>query len=1315
MLRRIAIFFNNTERPETTGTHCKNDLDELVRQGRLDVVTHYLPTDIERVVPQRFDLFLVIDDGQPFELPDTFHPAAYWTIDTHMDFFPRLALARQCEFVFAAQQRGARELAEQGIAGVRWLPLAAAPTVHRKLDVAKRYDFAFVGNLFPGRRIEIVSLAQQYFRNSFVGRAYGDDMSRILSEARVGLNPSLADDVNMRFFEVPACGTFLLTNALAESGQAELLHPGKEFETFTSGAEMLDKLRFYVARDELREQIAAAGHAAVFARHTYLHRMSELLDAVEATSRNARPSGNGRQTTANGKPRMPSSERARAVDDQPPAHPSPFISHPSSGYFQHERPELLALAPPLVRRALDVGCGAGAFGASLKARQGCHVTGVEISPQAAKAARRALDEVHNADIESFDPTWTDGAFDLVCFGDSLEHMHDPQCVLEAARHWLADGGHVIASLPNCRHHSIVAGLIAGNWSPEPAGILDATHRHFLTRREIEKLFFRAGYDVCKIEPAYAPGSDSVRDASPPGEIHAGRLHQSELSESEEEEFHAYQYLVVAAPTHRPKRALTSIVVVTHNALEYTQPFVESVRFYTDGRAEFGTPYELIFVDNGSTDGTRAFLESQGDVTLIANDDNRGFPAAANQGLAASRGAQVLFINNDVLLVTGWLEHLLEALYSDDAASLDKPARRVADPPIDANTAATEHGATRCAGTPCPRSPQIGLVGPCTNFAGGPQQIAPGYASLAELDGWAWDHHKQHTGQLEATDRLVGFCLLVRREVFDQIGNFDERFGVGNFEDDDLCRRAVAAGWRCANARGAYIHHFGHRSFAASGIDLKGLLERNAQIYAEKWSSRIPVAEVARIPAPSADAPSQTVASSATSPYPLSPVNRPLLSCCMIVRNAETTIAAAVGSIRRWVGEVVVVDTGSTDRTVELCRELGAHVFHFPWCDSFSAARNESLKHARGVWLFWMDADDSIDEENGRKLQALAESDIPPEIMGFVMQVHCPGPGGDMSCGVTVVDHCKMFRNRRDVGFEGRVHEQVVSSIRRVGGEIAMTDIAVVHSGADYSPGGQRPKVRRDLRLLRLELRERPGHPFTLFNLGMTYAFAGKHRHAVKRLRQALAASDPRESTVRKIYSLLANSLRELGRIDEALPNCREGLTLYPKDPELRFREGVLLQDLGDLEGAERAYLAALANDDVPHFASIDRGVCGYIARHNLALIYVARGDQAAAEQQWQLAVADAPGHASGWLGLARALLAQGKLPEAQEAFRELLCLDPADASSHHNLGAVLYELGRYDESVRSLRTSLRLRPGSEATEMLLADARQAAGRQLVHC
>ncbi|HVC95485.1 MAG TPA: glycosyltransferase, partial [Pirellulales bacterium] len=280
-IRRVAIVFDNTARPETTGTHVKQALDELVARGELDEVVHFLPGDLERPAARPFDLYLVIDDGRGFAPTAQCRPAAYWTIDTHLGFEERLEMARRFDFVFAAQKRGARELAERGISSARWLPLAANPAVHRKHDLPKRYDFVFAGNLFPGPRSEIVELARQYHRNSFVGRAYFDDMARVLSEAKVGLNPSVGDDVNMRFFEVPACGTLLLGNALPDSGQAELLQPGRHFETYASGAEMLDKLKFYLSRDELRERIAAAGQSEVLARHTYGHRIGELLAVVE--------------------------------------------------------------------------------------------------------------------------------------------------------------------------------------------------------------------------------------------------------------------------------------------------------------------------------------------------------------------------------------------------------------------------------------------------------------------------------------------------------------------------------------------------------------------------------------------------------------------------------------------------------------------------------------------------------------------------------------------------------------------------------------------------------------------------------------------------------------------------------------------------------------------------------------------------------------------------------------------------------------------------------------------------------------------------
>ena len=193
----------------------------------------------------------------------------------------------------------------------------------------------------------------------------------------------------------------------------------------------------------------------------------------------------------------------------------------------------------------------------------------------------------------------------------------------------------------------------------------------------------------------------------------------------------------------------------------------------------------------------------------------------------------------------------------------------------------------------------------------------------------------------------------------------------------------------------------------------------------------------------------------------------------------------------------------------------------------------------------MDSDDVIDADNGRKLRELARRPAPDNLLGYTMQVYCPGPGEDgpsppvekggqaprpwlhsptqveqleasppFSTGsydVTVVDHCKLFRNRPDLRFEGRIHEQVLAAINRAGGDVLFTDLYVVHAGADHTPEGRRRKLRRDLRLLRLERREKPNHTFVHFNLGMTYADAGKHAKAVAALVRSRDLAQPHES------------------------------------------------------------------------------------------------------------------------------------------------------------------------------------------------------------
>lgn len=785
------------------------------------------------------------------------------------------------------------------------------------------------------------------------------------------------------------------------------------------------------------------------------------------------------------------------------------------------------------------------------------------------------------------------------------------------------------------------------------------------------------------------------------------------------------------PPHVSDAGLTSIILVTFNQLEYTRLCLDSIRRNTS------EPYELIIIDNASTDGTRNYLMELDKAKVIFNPTNLGFPAAVNQGMRAAKGRQVLLLNNDCVVPAGWLGRLLTSLHSH---------------------------------------PQIGLVGPCSNCVSGEQQIPVSYKDLKDLDEFARRWAQANPGRVQDTDRLVGFCLLIKRAVIDAVGLLDEQFGMGNFEDDDYCLRAVRAGFRAVIAREAFVHHFGGRSFVGNHVDFTSLMEKNQQLFRTKWETEKPVAAVA--PKEPIEPPAASFSIQKCPGGGLELVVRKIhLSLCMIVRDNAGTIKACLESIRPWVDEMIVVDTGSVDQTPEIAARLGARVFHFPWCDSFSAARNESLRHARGQWIFWMDSDDTITAEQGRKLRQLAYQDVPADSMAYVLQVHCPGPGDDGQAEITVVDHVKLFRNLPGMCFEGRIHEQIIPAIRRAGGEIAWTDIFVVHSGYDHSAEGQERKKQRDLKLLHLELQEQPDHPFTLFNLGMTYADIDEHREAVGYLEKSIARSTAGESHLRKAYSLLAHSYRQTKEIDKAWSVCQRALELFPRDPELLFRKAGLLIDRGHLQDAAQAYLDVLQTKDDRHFTSVVQGIQGYLTRQNLAVTYGELGDGPKAEAQWRTVVQERPRYRQGWRGLGDCLLRQRKVHEAkklaswlvedrwlrpegrmlkgqlamaqgdlatarreldkavrdcpgdpevchswcrllfehgdpreaEQALCDLLRHHPRDPSAHHNLGTVYLRTGRPHEAIQAFQESLRFRPDSPGTFLSLGYAFKESG------
>ncbi|MGH7742162.1 MAG: glycosyltransferase, partial [Candidatus Eiseniibacteriota bacterium] len=258
-----------------------------------------------------------------------------------------------------------------------------------------------------------------------------------------------------------------------------------------------------------------------------------------------------------------------------------------------------------------------------------------------------------------------------------------------------------------------------------------------------------------------------------------------------------------APAKPPSAAtaaspgLVSLVMLTCNQLRYTRECLESIQKHTP------EPHEIIFVDNGSSDGTVKWLKRQAHdhahYRLIENPSNLGFARGCNQGIEAARGEYILLLNNDVLVTHQWLAGLIECLE---------------------------------------REPHSGFAGPMTNQISGPQRVPnAAYPSGATgLDAYAAEFRERNRGRRIPMRRVVGFCMLFRRELVRTVGLLDERFGSGNFEDDDLCLRAAALGLTNVVAGDVFIHHHGSRTFAGNRMNFADAMTGNRSLYAAKWNA-----------------------------------------------------------------------------------------------------------------------------------------------------------------------------------------------------------------------------------------------------------------------------------------------------------------------------------------------------------------------------------------------------------------------------------------------------------------------------------------------
>jgi len=244
----------------------------------------------------------------------------------------------------------------------------------------------------------------------------------------------------------------------------------------------------------------------------------------------------------------------------------------------------------------------------------------------------------------------------------------------------------------------------------------------------------------------------------------------------------------------------SVVVLTYNNLELTQACLNSL--VNESNYE---NLEIIVVDNNSTDDTPAFLAEWAkegpDRIIILNQDNKGFAAGNNQGLAAASGDYLVILNNDTIVTAGWIKGLMRHLIDND---------------------------------------DIGIIGPVTNNIGNEARITTRYTHLGEMHAESTRITRQHMGQWFEINTLAFFCVMLPRSSYEQIGGLCEDYGLGFFEDDDYCRRIQHQGMRAACAEDVFVHHHLSASFNKLGAEKKqALFEKNKAIYESKWGAWTP--------------------------------------------------------------------------------------------------------------------------------------------------------------------------------------------------------------------------------------------------------------------------------------------------------------------------------------------------------------------------------------------------------------------------------------------------------------------------------------------
>ncbi|QEC46828.1 glycosyltransferase [Baekduia soli] len=429
-----------------------------------------------------------------------------------------------------------------------------------------------------------------------------------------------------------------------------------------------------------------------------------------------------------------------------------------------------------------------------------------------------------------------------------------------------------------------------------------------------------------------------------------------------------------------------------------------------------------------------------------------------------------------------------------------------------------------------------------------------------------------------------------------------------------------------------------------------------------------------------------------------------LSLCMIVKDEEAMLPRCLAAVAGHVDELIVVDTGSQDRTVEIAESFGARVLHHTWDGDFAAARNVSLEAATGDWLMYLDADEVLVEGDGPRLRELLGHTWRE---GFFLTE--TNHVGDLEDGAAVTHNAlRLFRNRPEYRFEGRVHEQFAHRLPNVPERLEPSGVRIEHFGYLGAVRDAKEKSRRNLELLERQIADGVDTPFLHFNLGSERAASGDIPGSLTHLRTAWEQlAGDRERTVYGYFpSLCSRFVKALGANglhDEALAVADEALGLLPGFTDVVLEQAMTHRRLGDRDGAIALYERCLEMGDAPARYSATVGAGTFHARVLLSELLIGAGRPDEAEKHLHHVLVHHPNFIGGVEPYAKLLIRRG-VPAAEAAARVHALVPEPTPGQRFLLAVPLYEAGAVEVAETELRAVLAAQPGAHAARVALAEA-----------